>query len=171
MKMSKRKFWVILGCLLLIGAVGIVYFNSLNEILTICQGAASDEDLEDGPIRKSSNLAADKKKMWKLVKIKTKDDTGDVEYFVSPVSAINAAARVMESEKDKLIGMNLKQVLKELGHVESHRKGSYNFPFIPLGKDEKAYVFRFDCGAFGWQFDLLCDKDGKVVKVRRQWIH
>ena len=66
---------------------------------------------------------------------------------------------------------NLDEILAHLNHVDSHRQGSYNFPFHPLAPDEQAYVFRFDCGRFGWQFDLLYGEDQRVTEVRRRWIH
>ncbi len=130
-----------------------------------------DDEEPDSQVVASTDLDTDKAKMWKLVEMQTVDDTGDVTYFVSPVSAINAAARVMEAEKKNLIGLKTEEVLLLLKHDPNHRKGSYNFPFWPLNENEKAIVFRFDCGRFGWQFDLLMDENDNVVEVRRQWIH
>ena len=77
----------------------------------------------------------------------------------------------MESEKGALVGLSPEEVLRRLDHNDAHRKGSYKAPFFPLAKDENAMVLRFDCGNFGWEFDLLLGEDGKVCEVRRQWIY
>ena len=113
----------------------------------------------------------DKIKMWKLIPKKSIDENGDTTLMVSPVSAINAAKRYFDIEGPKLIGLTTDQAIKYLEIPESHKFSSYNFPFHSLGKDEKALVFRFDCGNYGWQIDLLYDDQQKIFKNRIQWIH
>ena len=127
-------------------------------------GAAIDKDIvfdEDlaRQTAKSSDLSADIKHMWKTVPNR--------DFPVSPVSAINAASRVFETIQ--LTGKTTNEVFALLGHNKRSSNSGYNFPFFPIADGTVAY--RFDCGNFGWQFNLLTDSSGKVRKVERKWIH
>jgi hypothetical protein len=117
-----------------------------------------DEDLAR-ETAKSTNLTVDIKRMWKTV------PNGD--FPVSPVSAINAASRVFETAQ--LIGKNTNEVFALLGHNKTTSDSGYNFPFFPVKSG--TVVYRFDCGNFGWQFNLAPDSSGTVQKIERKWIH
>ena len=161
------------SCVLGISAFGsyMVYAGSRGaDGMIINRGERFDED-PDEEITVSENLEHDLRVMWQLVEIDTKDQSGDVVYNVSPVSAINAASRAFESLKSDLIGLNREQVLSLLKNDPKHHLGSYNFPFWSLPKGQNAMVFRFDCGNFGWQFDLHLDENETVSHVERRWIH
>jgi hypothetical protein len=108
---------------------------------------------------KSSNLPADIKRMWKTVP--------GPDFPVSPVSAINAASRVFETAQ--LVGKSTNEVFALLGHNTKSNDSGYNFPFFPVASS--TIVYRFDCGSFGWQFNLMLDSDGAVVNAERRWIH
>jgi hypothetical protein len=162
-----RRKAIVIGVVAILAAATAFGIRAL--IANRVANRVQDEE-PDHEVTPSTGLERDKERMWRLVELKTRDDTGDVTYLVSPVSAINAASRVIEAEKANLIGLTPKEVLQRLNHDEGHRRGSYNFPFYPLAKDERAMVLRFDCGAFGWQFDLLLDEQDKVREVRRNWI-
>lgn len=118
-----------------------------------------DEELFDGSSNKSEDLASDIKLMWRTVPHK--------DFHVSPVSAINAAERVFESVE--LVGKTSAEVFAVIGHNKTSNNSGYNFPFWPVKKG--TLVYRFDCGNFGWQFNLRLDESGRVAKVERQWIH
>ena len=65
--------------------------------------------------------------------------------------------------------MTREEVISVLGDPRTSNDSIYNFPFWPAPKG--AMVYRFDTGAYGWQFDLLFDEQGKVNEVQRSWIH
>ena len=117
-----------------------------------------DEKVAPEPT-KSNDLPTDIKRMWKTI------PNGD--FPVSPVSAINAASRVFETVP--LIGKNTNEVFALIGHNKTSSDSGYNFPFFPVERGTVAY--RFDCGNFGWQFNLVLDSSGTVQKVERKWIH
>ena len=114
-----------------------------------------DEDLAR-QTAKSSDLSADIKHMWKTVPGR--------DFPVSPISAINAASRVFESVQ--FTGKTTNEVFALIGHNTSNDSG-YNFPFYSVETD--TVVYRFDCGNFGWQFNLVMDSSGSVQKVERRW--
>jgi hypothetical protein len=60
-------------------------------------------------------------------------------------------------------------VVELLGDPKSSNDSIYNFPFWPAPK--ASLVYRFDRGAYGWQFNVMVGQDGKVTKVERFWIH
>lgn len=163
-----RKMVILVSVAVLVTAIFFVLRHAAPSAVGV--DPRFDEELEHGT-SPSMDLIRDKKLMWVLVPHETIDQSGKVTYMVSPVSAINAASRVIEAESGQLIGRSKKETLDYLNHDPNHRKGAYNFPFFPLAATERAMVLRFDCGNFGWQFDLLLDENDKVVKVRRHWIH
>lgn len=87
--------------------------------------------------------------------------------MASTPRAIWAASRVFNSVV--LTGKTRKQVIAELGDPKTSNNSKYNFPFWPVPKGTMAY--RFDNGAYGWQFNVLFDKQDKVSRVERKWIH
>ena len=113
-------------------------------------------------IMPSTDLKRDKSIMWKTAE--NKDGTFDV----APVSAINASRRVFESVKSQLVGKNLSEVRKLIGFTERPKYG-YHGAFF--GVDRHAYVYRFDCGNFGWQYNLYLDDNRIVTDVEYLWIH
>lgn len=110
-------------------------------------------------VSKSDDLAGDIQRMWKTVP--------HGEFPVSPVSAINAASRVFATVD--LVGKTTNEVFATIGHNKTSNDSGYNFPFWPV--ETGALVYRFDCGHFGWQFNLKLDASGTVKEVERKWIH
>ena len=147
-------------------------------LLTACMDSDDEviinpahDELLERQITDSLALARDKALMWNLIPIETQHDDGTSDFLVSPISAINAAARVFESVADELQGKSEEEVLGIIGYKESFNQGSYRFPFHPLSFGQKALVFRFDCGNVGWQFNLHLDEDNRVDRVERLFIH
>jgi hypothetical protein len=120
-----------------------------------------DEKLQQ-EIETSTNINADRERMWQTV---PSIGYPRSNFEVSPVSAINAAGRVFATIE--LRGKTAAEVANELG--ERPRPGyGYDFPFYPTEKG--IMVFRFDCGSFGWQFNLVFDAEGRVQSVERHGI-
>src|SRR5262245_3209813 len=121
-----------------------------------------------GAREKSSDVAGDIRLMWETKRL---GGTHDPSHGLNPRSstdrAINAASRVFNSVD--LVGKTLEEVLGLLGDPKSSSDSIYNFPFWPAPKG--ALVYRFDSGAYGWQFNVLFGDDGKVREVERHWIH
>lgn len=117
-------------------------------------------DTNPGP---SADLAADRDRMWRTV-----PRLGPVSsaFEVSPVSAINAAARVFAAVR--LEGKTWDEAAEEIGFRPRPGYG-YDFPFWPV--EGRVVVYRFDCGNFGWQFNLVFDAADRIVEVNRVWIH
>jgi hypothetical protein len=125
--------------------VTVISFNHLGKVVG-----------EDRETDTSSDVPADVKLMWSV------DDKGR-----SPQKAIEAASRVFNTVK--LEGVQRDKVTELVGDASLRPKGIYNRPFWPVGKGETA--FRFDTGAYGWQFNLRFDEDGVCKSVTRKWIH
>lgn len=117
-----------------------------------------DEEQASGRVL-SEDLADDIKRMWKTV-----PHDG---FSVSPVSAINAASRVFATVE--LVGKTTNEVFASVGHNKTSNDSGYNFPFWPVEKG--TLVYRFDCGYYGWQFNLKLDANGRVAELERKWIH
>ena len=121
-----------------------------------------------GDGEKSSNLAGDLRLMWETRKLGgTPDPTHGPNLRSSTDRAINAASRVFNTVA--LAGKTRAEVLALLGDPKSSSDSIYNFPFWPASKG--SLVYRFDSGAYGWQFNILFGDDGKVREVERHWIH
>jgi hypothetical protein len=121
---------------------------------------------EDGPMErptgiKSKNLKRDIKLMWETQRLH------DSKAFASTDAAINAADRVFNTVS--LVGKTRDEVSALLGDPRHSNNSQYNFPFWPAPKD--AMVYRFDCGNYGWQFNVIFDRRAKTKKVERKWIH
>jgi hypothetical protein len=114
-------------------------------------------DYATGEQDRSDDLAADVATMWKV------DPMGR-----STQEAIWAASRVFNTVK--LVGMHRDRILELLGDARTRRPGGvYNFPFWPAGGGET--VYRFDTGAYGWQFNVKLEAAGVCTEVNRLWIH
>jgi hypothetical protein len=117
---------------------------------------------------KSIDLSGDLKLMWETQPL------GGSPYPAhgpnprsSTDRAINAASRVFNTVE--LIGKTRDEVVKLLGDPKTSSDSIYNFPFWPARQG--SLVYRFDCGAYGWQFNLVLGDDGRVREVERHWIH
>lgn len=116
---------------------------------------------------KSSDVAGDIRLMWETKKL---GGTPDPSHGPNPRSstdrAINAASRVFNTVE--LAGKTREEVVALLGDPKTASDSIYNFPFYPA--PEKALVYRFDSGAYGWQFNVIFGDDGKVREVKCDWI-
>jgi hypothetical protein len=118
-----------------------------------------DEDPQGEDIR-SRDLDHDLDAMWRTVPI-----AGET-WEVSPVSGVNAAGRVFATVELK--GKTREEAEQAIRYDPRPRYG-YHRPFWPVKKG--TWVLRFDCGDFGWQFDILLDDQKRVKSVQRRWIH
>ena len=117
---------------------------------------------------KSSDLAGDIGLMWETRSLGgTRDPTHGPNPRSSTDRAINAASRVFNTVE--LVGRTREEVVGLLGDPKSSSDSIYNFPFWPA--PEGSLVYRFDSGAYGWQFNVVFIDDGKVREVERHWIH
>lgn len=116
----------------------------------------------------SADLAADLKLMWVTERL-----SGDAGPNAGPTpkgstdSAIHAASRVFNTVE--LVGNTRDEVIALLGDPKKSNDSVYNFPFWPAPRG--SLVFRFDTGAYGWQFNVLFGWRGRVIEVHRHWIH
>jgi len=118
---------------------------------------------------RSTDLAADLKLMWETQPLKgAPDPSHGPNPRASTDRAINAASRVFNTVE--LLGKTAEDVVALLGDPKVLSDSIYNFPFWPPPKG-KSLVYRFDSGAYGWQFNLVLDEDGRVREVERHWIH
>jgi hypothetical protein len=123
---------------------------------------------QGGDAEKSSDVATDLLLMWETRKLGgTPDPTHGLNPRSSTDRAINAASRVFNTVE--LVGKTREEVVRLLGDPKASSDSIYNFPFWPAPKD--ALVYRFDSGAYGWQFNVVLGDDGKVREVKRHWIH
>jgi hypothetical protein len=117
---------------------------------------------------KSTDLQGDRELMWETSRL---GGTPDPSHGPNPRSstdrAINAASRVFNSVE--LTGKSREEVIGILGDPKTSNDSIYNFPFWPPPKG--ALIYRFDTGAYGWQFNVVFDGDGQVREVQRRWIH
>ena len=121
-----------------------------------------------GDGEKSSDLPADLKLMWETRRLGgTPDPTHGTNPRSSTDRAINAASRVFNTVE--LAGKTRDEVVAVLGDPKSSNDSIYNFPFWPAPKG--SLVYRFDSGAYGWQFNVVFREDDKVREVERHWIH
>jgi hypothetical protein len=115
----------------------------------------------------SDDLARDIMLMWETRPRDKRFASDDLEGVVSTDAAINAASRVFNTAQ--LIGKSRADVIKLLGDPEKRENYIYSQPFWPV--TDRAIVYRFDSGAYGWQFNILFDEHETVVRVEREWIH
>ena len=114
--------------------------------------------------QRSTDLPVDLKLMWETESPQdAADPTEGSTLRASTDRAINAASRVFNSIR--LIGRSRSEVSALLGQQNSARDGQ---TFDPTSTEEM--VYRFDRGAYGWQFKVLFDGRGKVQEVQRRWV-
>jgi len=119
------------------------------------------------PAAKSLNLGRDINLMWQTKRLRSSGDpTHGPNPHASTNRAINAASRVFNTVS--LQGKTRDEVVALLGDPKASNNSIYNFPFWPA--PQGAMVYRFDSGAYGWQFNITFEDD-KVVNVKREWIH
>jgi len=119
-----------------------------------------DRSIEDAKA-KSTDLAADKKLMWTTSQLEKR------EVHSSTREAIWAASRVFNTVS--LVGRTREEIIELLGNPKTSNNSVYNFPFFPVA--EGTLVYRFDTGAYGWQFNVEFNEKGKAQRVTRRWIH
>lgn len=120
---------------------------------------------EDGV---SENLPGDLRVMWETEPLGgTPDPSHGPNPRASTDRAIRAASRVFNSVE--LRGRTRDEVVSLLGDPKTSNDSIYNFPFWPAPR--RALVYRFDCGAYGWQFHVVFGWRGTVREVERLWIH
>ena len=118
---------------------------------------------------RSADLSADLKLMWETRPLRgTPDPTHGPNPRGSTDRAINAASKVFNTVD--LVGKTPEEVVAVLGDPKASSDSIYNFPFWPPPKG-RVLVYRFDSGAYGWQFNLVVGDDGRVREVERHWIH
>ncbi len=116
----------------------------------------------------SSNLASDIRLMWETKQLNgLSDPTHSPNTHASTDRAINAASRVFNSVE--LIGKTREEVIVLLGNPTLSSDSIYNVPYASAPVD--VLVYRFDCGNYGWQFNLVFEQTGKLNTVERHWIH
>ncbi|HKA08584.1 MAG TPA: hypothetical protein VKD71_15100 [Gemmataceae bacterium] len=116
----------------------------------------------------SADVSRDLKLMWETQPLRgTPDPSHGPNPHASTDRAVNAASRVFNTLQ--LVGKSREEVVAMLGDPKLSSDSIYNFPFWPPPKG--ALVYHFDSGAYGWQFNLLFAKDGRVQQVQRLWVH
>ncbi len=114
------------------------------------------------------DVQRDLKLMWETQPLQgNPDPTHGSNPRASTDKAIRAASRVFNTVE--LVGKAQEEVVTLLGDPKSSNDSIYNFPFWPAPRG--AQVYRFDCGSYGWQFNVLFDGNGKVKEIQRAWIH
>jgi hypothetical protein len=116
---------------------------------------------------KSTDVADDLKLMWETRPLTNPDATHGPNPRCSTHRAINAASRVFNTVA--LVGETKEKVIELLGDPKSSSDSTYNFPFYPPASRE-SLVYRFDTGAYGWQFEVVFDDNGLVKNVERHGI-
>jgi hypothetical protein len=153
---TQRWLWLVLS--LLVVGCGIWFGRSF--FFQWIEPHPRDVD----PGEKSSDLPADLKLMWETRRLGgTLDPTHGPNPRCSTDRAINAASRVFNTVK--LVGNTRDQVVTQLGDPKSSSDSIYNFPFY--GAPPGTLVYRFDSGAYGWQFNVVFGNDGRVREVHR----
>ena len=153
---SIRQLLVLTGVVAALLAAGIYLFGPMGPWRDPIFDTRLDRNTQT-----SDNLARDKLIMWNTV------PNRNGTFNVAPVSSINASRRVFESLKTKLIGKNRDEVRELIGYKNRPRYGYHDAFF---GGARHGYVYRFDCGNFGWQYNLYLDDDRIVTDVEYLWI-
>ena len=158
--MKRRWRWLILVVAVL--AVGYGAWRTVDRI------GLEPLPLHHGKDGVSADLAADLKLMWE-----TQPLTGDAGPSAGPNpkgstdAAIHAASRVFNTVH--MVGKTREEVVAQLGDPRASNDSVYNFPFWPAPRG--SLVYRFDTGAYGWQFNVVFGLRGRVSEVQRHWIH
>jgi hypothetical protein len=159
--MRRRNAWLVVpGIIALLGTAAILW--------AVEAFPFTDEDPNDDPEERSTDLATDLKGMWRTRRLRSQHDPSHGESpRASTPAAIKAASRVFNTVQ--LIGLTREEVVSTLGDPKTSSDSIYNFPFYP--GPPGGMVYRFDTGSYGWQFNLHPDDKEKVSKVERLWIH
>ena len=156
----RRWLWFILALFVLGGGAWLWYVIVLDWI--------EPHPWQVGDGEKSADLARDIKLMWQTRRLGgAPDPTHGPKPRSSTDRAINAASRVFNTVD--LVGQTPDEAVALLGDPKSSSDSIYNFPFWPAPKG--SLVYRFDSGAYGWQFNVVFGDDGRVREVQRHWIH
>lgn len=159
--MNKRRWLWLLVALLSLVVGPYVWWYGISPVFEPHPGRGD-------PAMRSTNLRRDLKLMWETRWLGwTGDPTHGPNSRASTDRAINAGSRVFNTVE--LVGMTREEVTALLGDPKHSSTSIYNFPFWPA--PEGSLVYRFDSGAYGWQFNLLFDAEGRVAEVQRRWIH
>lgn len=105
----------------------------------------------------SSNLSRDIKRMWETERLWNSSLGG------SSNRAILAASRVFNSVS--LLGLTRNDVLTKLGDPATASDSCYANCTAPAPPG--SLVYRFDNGAWGWQFTVIFDDNSRVSRVDR----
>jgi hypothetical protein len=156
----RRWLWLILA-LLLLGGGAWLWRAIVVDLIEPHPGQVGEGE-------RSADLASDIKLMWQTRRL---GGARDLTHGPNPRSstdrAINAASRVFNTVD--LVGQTPDEIVALLGDPKSSSDSIYNFPFWPAPK--ASLVYRFDSGAYGWQFNVVFGDDGRVREVQRHWIH
>ena len=156
---SIRQLLVLTGVVAASLAAGLYLFGPMGPM-----GPRRDPIFDarsDRSTQTSDNLDRDKLIMWNTV------PNRKGIFNVVPVSSINASRRVFESLKTKLIGKNLDEVRELIGY---RNRPHYGYHDAFFGVARHAFVYRFDCGTFGCQYNLYLDDERIVTDVEYLWI-
>ena len=155
---TRRRIWLLLAVIL---AGGVLAWQVVGRLGHQPLPQLMDEDGQ------SADLPSDLKLMW---------ETGPMEWVADPAHrtdrastdrTIHAASRVFNTVE--LVGKTREEVIAALGDPKAASDSRYNFPFWPAPSG--SLVYRFDTGAYGWQFNLVFGFRGRVTEVERHWIH
>ena len=103
-------------------------------------------------------LENDKKRMWNIVAI-TYPKGLEMVGLVSPNSAINAAFRVIQSEKANLLGLTLKEALAKLNYADRN-------PQCQI-KNKNLAILQFSNVYYHLQYDLILNAEGKIESINK----
>lgn len=158
MTSKTRAVWVvtIAAALGLAGYFGFTYSSRWSAITD-----ARSRDFDAKAV--SADLVVDLQLMWQTEPLRS----GEGE--ASTLAAIMAASRVFNTVS--LVGKTGAEAKALLGSpVNSSRSVYRGQPFWPLRA--RGMIYRFDCGFFGWQFNVYCNgDDAPVTEIERRWIH
>lgn len=160
--MEKRRWpWLMAATIVVVGAL-LGWYLRQPEVRNPYSGQFSDD------LAKSTDLERDLELMWGTQPLSgTPDPSRGPDPRASTDEAIEAGSRVFNTVE--LVGKSRGEVIGLLGDPRASNDSIYNFPFWPA--PDGAMVYRFDTGAYGWQFNLLLDSNGVVEEVQRAWIH
>lgn len=120
--------------------------------------------------KRSINLAADLKRMWETEPMRgTTDPSHGPNPRASTDRAINAAYRVFNTVE--LVGKTRDEVVELLGDPVASSDSCYRSPYAFWPPPPDAMVYCFTNGAYGRQFDITFDGQGRVDDVKMNWIH
>lgn len=157
--MKIRYYVIIVSVILLIG-MGLWVWQSE-------KSSTKPQPVEFSDDTKSTDLQGDIKMMWETQQLKGNPDPSHGPNPRSSTNrAIDAASRVFNTIV--LIGKTREETIALLGNPVKSNDSIYNFPFYPA--PERSLVYRFDNGAYGWQFNIIFNGNGKIQEIQRKGI-